>query len=84
MENDKNTPQQDQLLNAYLTALDIAWLHINTNPIYVGLDAKARIELVQLVIEAYHEAVQNELNRQHQVNAENAAQQHFLEGLSIR
>ena len=83
MEN-KETPLQDQLLAAYLAALDTVWLHINTNPIYVALDAKARIELVQLVIEAYHEAVQNELNRQHQANAENAAQQHFLESMAIR
>ena len=80
----ENPPQPDQLLNAYLIALDAVWLHINSNPIYVALDAKARIELVQLVIEVYHESVQNELNRQHQVNAENAAQQHFLEGMAIR
>ena len=80
----ENPPQPDQLLNAYLTALDTVWLHINSNPIYVALDDEARIELVQLVLQAYHEAVQNELARQHQINAENAAQMHFLAGMTIR
>ena len=55
MVSNENTRQPDLLLTLYLQAVDVIWMHLQA-PIYANLSDKARFELLQTILQAYHEA----------------------------
>ena len=84
MVNNENTPRQpDLLLTVYLLAVDAIWSHLQT-PLYANLSDKARFELLQTILQAYHESALAGTNLQYKMTKVNSDELSRFAGLTIR
>lgn len=82
MENE-NTRQPDSLLLAYLFVVDTIWAHLQ-EPLFINLSDKARFELLQTILQAYHEAALAGSTLQYKRAKVNSDELGRFAGLTIR
>ena len=82
MENE-NTRQPDSLLLAYLFAVDTIWAHLQ-EPLFINLSDKARFELLQILLQLYHESALAGTNLQYKRAKVNSDELGRFAGLTIR
>ena len=83
MVNNENTRQPDLLLTLYLQAVDVIWVHLQA-PIYANLSDKARFELLETLLQIYHEGAVAGSTLQYKRAKVNSDELGRFAGLTIR